>query len=79
MHTEFLSEDLKERYHLVIVNVNGKTVLKWILKVRGTLDSSCSYWGPILALVNIVMNCHVPQNARNVLVTWMVVSLSRSL
>jgi len=60
MHTEFLSEDLKERYHLVIVSVNGKTVLKRILKIKGTLDSSCSYLGPVVALVNIVMSCHVP-------------------
>ena len=63
MRTEFLSEDLKERYHVDIVSVNGKMVLKLILKVRGeggTLDSSCSDWGRVVAHVNIVMNCHVP-------------------
>jgi hypothetical protein len=59
MHTEFLSEDLKERYHLVVVSVNCKTVLKIILKVKGTLDSSCSYWGPIVTPVNIVMSCSI--------------------
>lgn len=33
MHTEFLAEYLKERYHVDIVSVNGKMVLKLILKL----------------------------------------------
>jgi hypothetical protein len=35
MHTQFLSENLKGRDHLENIDVDGRVILKWILKKYG--------------------------------------------
>jgi hypothetical protein len=44
---------------------------------RCSLDASGSGWGPVVVLVNTVMNIRVPQKAGNFLTTSMTVSFSR--
>ena len=62
MHTGFWWGDLREREHLEYLRVDGRLILKWIIKNwnGGTdwinLDQDRDRWW---ALVNVVMNLRV--------------------
>jgi hypothetical protein len=77
MHTKFWLENLKGKHHLKELGIDGKAILEWILKnglEECGLESSedRDQWQ---AVVNMVMNIHVPQTAGN-LTSWVTNSFS---
>jgi hypothetical protein len=80
VHTGFWYGDLKEGEHLEDLGVDRRIILKWILKkCDGGMDwielaQDTDRWR---ALVNVVMNLPVPQNAGNFLTSCGPVSFSR--
>jgi hypothetical protein len=70
VHTGFLWGDLREGDHLSDPGIDGRIILKWIFKQGdGGMDwielaQDRDRWQ---ALVNVLMNLWVPQNAGNFL------------
>jgi hypothetical protein len=70
VHTRFWWENVRQREFLEDPDGEGRIILKWIFKkwnVEGGMDwiglaQDRDRW---LALVNVVMNLRVPQNAGN--------------
>jgi hypothetical protein len=60
MRTEFWLKIWKGRDHSVDVDVNGRIVLKWILRKYGGRLRSAFIWLRTGTIVNAVINTYVP-------------------
>jgi hypothetical protein len=79
-HTGFWWGNLKERGHVEDVGIDGRVILKWILrKWDAGMDLSCvaqarNRWP---AVVKAVMNLWIAQNAENIVSSCRTTSFSR--
>jgi len=69
VHTGFWWGDLRERSHLEDLGVDGRIILKRILKKRDRASRDCIYLAQdsLRVLVDVVTNRQIPQNAENLL------------
>jgi len=76
-------EDLKGTDHLEELDVDGITILEFILEKNRVrwykLDAFGSGYGSLVDLVNTVMNRRVPQEAVSFLISWATISISRTV
>ena len=78
VHTECYWGDLSEGDHLEDLGVEGSVILKWIfMKWNGAWTDLAQDRDRLVAVVNVVMNNLLLQNARNFLSRWGPVSFSR--
>jgi hypothetical protein len=81
VHTDFWWGDLIESCHVEDLSVDRNIILKWIIKKwEGVVMSWIvlaqdrdRWW----AVVNVVMNLHIPKNAENFLAICGIVTFSR--